>query len=68
MTDDTTARTARGNPTPTRAPRAPRRLHRDRSGCEITLVVSKSSQNTTSLDKVAVSALLDHLAMWTWVP
>jgi hypothetical protein len=68
MTDDTTARTARGNPRPTRATRAPRRLRRDRSGCEITLLVSKSCQNTTPFDKVAVSALLEVLAMERWLP
>ena len=63
MTDDATARTARGNPRPTRATRAPRRPHRDRSGCEITLLVSKGCQNTTPLDKVAVSA---HRAATPW--
>jgi hypothetical protein len=68
MTDDTTARTTRGNPRPTRATRAPRRPHPDRSGCEITLLVSTNCQNTTPLDTVAVSALLEHLARGRRLP
>jgi hypothetical protein len=68
MTDEVTARTARGNPTPARATRAPRWPGRGRSGCEITLLVSKSCRYKIPLDKVAGSTLLDHLAMWTWVP
>jgi hypothetical protein len=62
MTDDPTARTPHGNPTPARAPRAPRRPHPDQ--CEITLLVITSRQNTTPLDTVTVSALLKALATW----
>lgn len=66
MTDDPTARTPRGNPQPTRAPRAPRRPHPDQG--EITLLVSTSCQNTTPLDNVAVSALLEVFAMRRRLP
>ncbi|MGH3869336.1 MAG: hypothetical protein ACRDQ4_25165 [Pseudonocardiaceae bacterium] len=66
MTDDPSARTARGNPRPTRAPRAPRRPHPDQG--EITLLVSTSSQDTNPLDKLALSALLKVLARGMWLP
>ncbi len=66
MTDDPTARTTRANPRPTTATRAPRRPHPDQR--EITLLVSTSYQNTTPLDKVAVSALLEVLARGMRLP
>lgn len=66
MTDDPTARTARGNPRPTQATHAPRRPHPDR--CEITLLVSTNCQNTTPLDTLAVSALLEFLTMGRRLP
>jgi hypothetical protein len=67
MTDDPTARTPRGNPRPARATRAPRRPHPDQ--CEVTLLVSTSyQQNTTSLNTVVVSALLEVLARGRRLP